>query len=443
MAPTLGNLVVVQQEILGRTVDPAAVQVYPFCKRESVLTGTSSGAGDDWTCQLFVDGPHLGRLAAEYSVTVRPNGCYTAEGQAAVIGPLHLKTPDGGTADQPAVRVRRLHDPPVSLRQRVRARSVPATSVGHDPSSAHRRRVDRRWRVLRIVAVLLLIAAGVFSRVATGDVAAPAPVVQSSLGGLSCALPGRCVSVGTTGSRDTVLTPYAVWFADGTWTPGSPVPPLQNGDSILSAVSCASGTHCVAVGNQEVPAPYFGAKSAGGRPLIEVWTGQRMARPAIARAGRDHRRPAERGRLRVAVGLCGRREHRRKGGNDRALTQFWDGKAWTLVVPPRPRVMEEPTLYDVACTSATACTAVGHFTYDLGEFFSTLIAPLILRWNGVQWRFENSDSVGDSLDTELDAIACPVVAAVHRRGVAAAFRRHVLDVRRDARRRSLARAAHV
>ncbi len=101
VAQTLGNLVVVQQEILGRTVDPAAVKVYPFCKRESVLTGTSSGAGDDWTCQLFVDGPHLGRLAAEYSVTVRPNGCYTAEGQAAVIGPLHLKMPDGGTAINP------------------------------------------------------------------------------------------------------------------------------------------------------------------------------------------------------------------------------------------------------------------------------------------------------------------------------------------------------
>ena len=69
--------------------------------------------------------------------------------------------------------------------------------------------------------------------------------------------------------------------------------------------------------------------------------------------------------------------------------------------------MEDPTLYDVACTSATECTAVGHFTYDLGEFFSTLIAPLILRWNGVQWRFENSDNVGDSLDTELGGIACP------------------------------------
>jgi ABC-2 type transport system permease protein len=101
VAETLSNLIVVQQGILGRTEDPAAVKVYPFCKRESVLSGTSSGAADDWTCQLYVDGPHVGRLAADYSVTVRPNGCFTAEGQAAVVGPLHMKTPDGGTVINP------------------------------------------------------------------------------------------------------------------------------------------------------------------------------------------------------------------------------------------------------------------------------------------------------------------------------------------------------
>ena len=101
VAQSLGNLIVVQQGILGRTVDPAAVKVFPFCKRESVISGTSSGAGDDWTCQLYVDGPHVGRLAADYAVTVRPNGCFTADGQAAVIGPLHIKTPDGGTAINP------------------------------------------------------------------------------------------------------------------------------------------------------------------------------------------------------------------------------------------------------------------------------------------------------------------------------------------------------
>ena len=83
------------------SVDPASIRVYPFCKRESVLTGPSRGAADDWTCQMYIDGPHVGRLAVDYTLTIRPNGCYTAEGPPAVIGPLHIKGAGGGTAINP------------------------------------------------------------------------------------------------------------------------------------------------------------------------------------------------------------------------------------------------------------------------------------------------------------------------------------------------------
>ena len=91
----------VQQQILGRDVDTTSVKVYPYCKREIVISGTSSGAADDWTCQVFVDGPHVGRLAADYSIAVRPDGCYTADAPASLVGPLNMKTPDGGTTINP------------------------------------------------------------------------------------------------------------------------------------------------------------------------------------------------------------------------------------------------------------------------------------------------------------------------------------------------------
>ncbi len=101
VSQTLTNLIVVQQQILGREVDTASVKVYPYCKRESVISGTSSGAADDWTCQVFVDGPHVGRLAADYSIAVRPDGCFTADAPASLVGPLNMKTPDGGTTINP------------------------------------------------------------------------------------------------------------------------------------------------------------------------------------------------------------------------------------------------------------------------------------------------------------------------------------------------------
>jgi ABC-2 type transport system permease protein len=101
VATTVANLVVVQQRILGQEIDPASIKVYPFCRRESVLSGSSTGAADDWTCQMFIDGPHLGRLAVDYTLTIRPNGCYTADGPPAVIGPLHIKQAGGGTTINP------------------------------------------------------------------------------------------------------------------------------------------------------------------------------------------------------------------------------------------------------------------------------------------------------------------------------------------------------
>jgi ABC-2 type transport system permease protein len=101
VSETLTNLIVVQQQILGRELDPAGVKVYSYCKRESVISGTSSGPADDWACQAFVDGPHVSRLAADYSISVRPDGCYTADAPASLVGPLDMKTPDGGATINP------------------------------------------------------------------------------------------------------------------------------------------------------------------------------------------------------------------------------------------------------------------------------------------------------------------------------------------------------
>jgi hypothetical protein len=101
VSQTLSNLIVVQQQILGRELDPTTVKVYPYCKRESVISGVSSGPAEDWTCQVFVDGPHVSRLAADYSVSVHSDGCYTADAPASLVGPLNMKTPGGGTTINP------------------------------------------------------------------------------------------------------------------------------------------------------------------------------------------------------------------------------------------------------------------------------------------------------------------------------------------------------
>lgn len=260
---------------------------------------------------------------------------------------------------------------------------------------------------MRLVALGALIAAGFAARLSVPDVSAPKPAIDSSLRDVACPSPERCVTVGFTGSKYTVRVPLALVSADGSWTVRSPDAPSQTGDGDLSALACSSLTHCVAVGRQEVPARYFGARSAGDRPLTEVWDGttwhshEAVVPPGTADA--DLQGVACVSSMCMAVG-----EYARRLGEDRALAESWDGHTWSLHLPPTPRFMDEPgepVLSDVACISATSCVAVGQVTFELEGNMASIVAPLIERWDGTRWRFERAANPGSD-DVELYAISC-------------------------------------
>jgi hypothetical protein len=320
-----------------------------------------------------------------------------------------------------------LHDPAVSLRERVRGRQQTPGTRGE--AGAPRRRGDRRLLIVAIVAVIALIAAGAFAAVSTSSITVPIPVTETVLGAVACPTPDRCVAVGSTGSRYTIRVPFSVGSAGGTWAPGSPVAPLENGDSFLLSIACRSDARCVAVGGQDVPAPYFGAKSGGTRPLVEVLDGDtwRLQRSSIPPGTTDAQLSGVDcvGSMCMAVGGFGN-----KSGNDRVMTQLRNGSSWKLILPPRPRTMEDPNLSSVSCVSATSCTAVGQYTYELG--FGSLIAPLILGWNGTEWRFQPSGRLGKAQDTMLNAIDCPsarVCVTVGSQRMAGATYRSIAEVR--------------
>jgi len=293
----------------------------------------------------------------------------------------------------------------VSLRARERAaRQAPENTYAGDRSGRPKRGADLLVRVVPIVAVVALLGAAVLANLPTRAVTAPVPETESILSKVDCTGRARCVSVGSTGSRYTIRSPYVLRLGGDAWVNVSPDSPLDNGDSFLSAVACPTLARCIAVGRQDVPAPYFGAKSGGSRPLIETWTGhawhtQQIQIPPATTEGELTGVDCA-GSTCVAVGSFSN-----KTQTDRVLTEVWNGSSWKLVVPPKPRQMEDPSLNAVACSSATSCTAVGHFSYEVG--FSSLTLPLVLGWNGREWRFERSGPVGNSLDTELGSIACP------------------------------------
>jgi hypothetical protein len=313
----------------------------------------------------------------------------------------------------------------VSLRERVRTRAQPEGPTAGAPSA---RRRDRSLIAVALLAVIALIAAGAIAAVSTDNITVPVPVTETVLGSIACTSPDRCIAVGSTGSRYTIRVPFAVHSA-GAWDVRSPTPPIENGNSFLLSLSCVTETRCMSVGGQEVPAPYFGAKSGGNRPLVETWNGHswRLEKVPIPPATTDGQLSGV-GCVRTVCMAVG--SFSNKSGNDRVMTEWWNGSAWKLVLPPRPRTMEDPSLAAVSCSAPTACTGVGQYTFELG--FGTLIAPLILRWNGTQWRFEPSGRLGQAQDTMLNAIDCPtddVCVTVGSQRMAGATYRSIAEVR--------------
>jgi hypothetical protein len=259
-------------------------------------------------------------------------------------------------------------------------------------------------RVLRLIAIGALIAVGVIAWLSARDAPTTTRVTESRARSVACRSRTQCVAVGFKDDAYSVDTPFAVLLADGAWTLRPPQAPSRIGDSVLSSVTCVSPDTCIAVGRQEMPAPYLGAKSAGDRPLIESWDGTTWrSSPASIPPGTAD---AELNGISCNASSCmAVGEYSRKSGGERALAESWDGTEWTLRLPPKPRSIDDTILQDVACVSPTSCTAVGRFSHELNEV-STSVAPLIERWDGTDWHPEHS-AIPRSLDTELNAVACP------------------------------------
>jgi ABC-2 type transport system permease protein len=101
---TFDNLTVLQQEDLGRHVAAGRhLQIFPSCRRQGIAHPTR-GAGDNWLCALDVIQRGGTLLPVAYDVTVKPNGCYTAEGPPSYIGPLTIREPNGTRRVNPLFR---------------------------------------------------------------------------------------------------------------------------------------------------------------------------------------------------------------------------------------------------------------------------------------------------------------------------------------------------
>jgi ABC-2 type transport system permease protein len=95
ITPTFERLAALQAR--WRTHAPASadgmVHVRTSCRRAG---RAATGAGDDWACSVHLLRPRV-ETPVMLEVTLRPNGCYTADAPTSVIGPLLLRDETGRT----------------------------------------------------------------------------------------------------------------------------------------------------------------------------------------------------------------------------------------------------------------------------------------------------------------------------------------------------------
>jgi hypothetical protein len=160
--------------------------------------------------------------------------------------------------------------------------------------------------------------------------------------------------------------------------------PAVSGD--LTGVTCTSATACVAVGDQM-------NRTNSQVPLTEAWNGT---------SWRVKPSPSPSGALEsylsavactsatacVAVGTTEDSE-----GGYQGLAEAWNGKVWSIVPTP---IVAGSFLNSVACVTATDCTAVGGHNSSL----------LAFGWNGKTWKIDPAVVPPGSITSHLDGLAC-------------------------------------
>jgi hypothetical protein len=232
------------------------------------------------------------------------------------------------------------------------------------------------------------------SSIRGSDATGPSASTSGRLFGLACTSPQICIAVGTSSKTTQVLSERwdgSKWAVDSTPTP--------NGASFASLedVSCAAPRQCIAVGQ------YIGNDDKSQYPLAESWNGSGwiiQATPYMAYSALFDGVSCITSTSCIAVGSYASNS----AGTQDTLAERWNGRAWYIQKTPNPA--GGGWLTNVACVSVTYCVAVG--------FGGDVAGTLIEHWNGSKWAIALSSP---RRVTALAGVACTSESACLAVGV--------------------------
>jgi hypothetical protein len=222
---------------------------------------------------------------------------------------------------------------------------------------------------------------------------------QTHLSAVACTSSNACASVGDYVNGSGVRVTLAESW-DGTSWVIRPAPNPSGADySVLLGLACTAATACTAVGDF--------SNSAGATPtLAERWNGTSwviQATPTPSGGGYS---------ALSAVACTGPNACTAIGfytnsiGTEATLAERWNGTSWAIQATPNPSGARSSLLSGVACTSTTACTAIGYYNNTAGAFLT-----LVERWNGTSWSIQPTPNPSGSNESVLSGVACTAATA--------------------------------
>jgi len=210
---------------------------------------------------------------------------------------------------------------------------------------------------------------------------------------VTCLSESDCWAVGYYDNVSAYQTVIQHW--DGSsWTvvPSPNTSTIQH--NLLRSVSCSSASDCYAVGSYYNDSYY--------QTLIQHWDG---ALWVIVNS--PNTSPTQYNYLLgvtcAAASQCwATGYYSNDDGTPQTLIERWNGNAWTIVSSPNTNTAQENILYSVACTSTSACWAVGSAI----DAITGLSQTLIEQWNGSSWAIVTSANTLIPQNNYLYGVTC-------------------------------------
>jgi hypothetical protein len=220
----------------------------------------------------------------------------------------------------------------------------------------------------------------------------PTGAQSSILSGVSCSSSSACTTVGNEVNSSAMTLTLAERWNGTTWAIQSTPQLLYS--NVLEGVSCPSSTACTAVGQyQNSSGTYL---TLAERWNGTSWTVQATPNPAGALFSALYEVSCPSTTACTAVGV-----YVNTSGVDVTLAERWNGTSWTVQATPVPAGAPFSELYDVSCSAAAACTAVGEYKNSSG-----VILALAERWNGTSWVVQTTPSPASAQFTTMLGVSC-------------------------------------